>query len=106
MFNSKYRWVGGQASSIQLVGRKRRGRLDMGYESWGQKVQCEMFEYFEVARDIDIIYGMALTAWRNMRCLTRGWSSKLMSIFIPVELRSSFQKYKFIRFNCFKSWLN
>ena len=34
---------------------KRRGRLDMGYESWGQKVQCEMFEYFEVARDIDII---------------------------------------------------
>ena len=55
LFKSKCRGVGGRASSIQLVGRKRRGRLDMGYESWGQKLQCEMLEYFEVARDIDII---------------------------------------------------
>ena len=85
---------------------KRRGRLDMGYESWGQKLQCEMLEYFEVARDIDIIHGRTLTAWRNMRCLTRGWSSKMTSIFIPVELRSSLQKYQFIRWNCFKIWLN
>ena len=79
-FLQKYRWVGGQASSIRWE--------ENDYESWGQKVQCEMLVYFEVARDIGIIYGMSLTAWRNMRCLTRGWSSKLMSIFIPVELRS------------------
>ena len=32
----------------------------------------------------------------------RGWSPKLMSIFIPVELRSSFRKYQFIRLNCLR----
>ena len=82
LFNSKYRWVGGQASSIQLVGRKRRGRLDMGYESWGQKVQCEMLEYFEVARDIDIIYGMTLTACvLTFHALARGKLTTYISNF-------------------------
>ena len=44
---------------------KRRGRLDMGYESWGQKVQCEMFEYFEVARYIDIIMNNAYSVEKH-----------------------------------------
>ena len=65
LFNSKYRWVDGQASSIQLVGRKRRGRLDMGYESWGQIVQCEMLEYFEVARDIYCLWNDAYSVEKH-----------------------------------------
>ena len=87
LFNPKYRWVGGRASSIQLVGGKRRGRLDIGYESW---VKCRpgSKEYFEVARGIDVIYEMTLRSWRNTRCWPRYWRmkmGKLMSILILVS---------------------
>ena len=37
----------------------------MGYESWGQTVQCEMLEYFEVARDIYCLWNDAYSVEKH-----------------------------------------